>query len=541
MTRRGNEAIIEQFLADGITHMFGNPGTVEQGFLDALEKYDDFHYVLALQEAVAVGIADGYARATGGPGLVQLHSGVGLGNGIGMMYQAMRGHTPLVVVAGESGVRYEAMDAQMAVDLVAMARPVTKYATRVTDPSSVLRVLRRAVKTAMTPPRGPVFVALPLDVLDQPNDEPVLPSTVPHTRTVPVHELVASAAAMLRGAGRPLVLIGDGVAESGAQEELTRVAELLGAEVRGVTVSEMCIDARHPLYGGELGHMFGEVSRAAVEKADAVLVVGTYLFPEVFPDLASPFRPGTRIVHVDLNSYEIAKNHPVTLGLVADPRATLAALEGELRRSMTPGEREAAARRLRAATEARPPEREDDSLPAAFAAQLAARAPEDVMVFDEGLTASGVLAAHLPARLPGHWFQTRGGSLGVGIPGAVGIKIAHPEKTVVGFTGDGGSMYTIQALATAVREGVGAKFVVCDNRGYRLLDLNIEQYWRERDIPPHAFPRSFDLSRPEIGFVDIARGLGVEAVRVDKHSQVEEAVERMLLDDRPFLVHLITE
>src|SRR5919198_244605 len=180
-TKTGRFAIIEQFLADGITRMFGNPGTVEQGFLDVLERVPGFEYVLALQETVAVGIADGYARATAGPALVQLHSGVGLGNGIGMLYQAMRGHSPLVVIAGEAGVRYDAMNAQMAADLVAMARPVTKCATRVTHPGSVLRVLRRAVQAAMTPPRGPVFVALPMDVLDAPNTEPVLATHFPHT------------------------------------------------------------------------------------------------------------------------------------------------------------------------------------------------------------------------------------------------------------------------------------------------------------------------------------------------------------------------
>src|SRR4051812_11144830 len=127
--RTGKRAILEQFRADGFRYMFGNPGTVEQGFLDELTDVDGLDYVLALQEAAAVGVADGYARATGGPALLQLHSGVGLGNAVGMLYQAMRGHTPLLVVAGESGVRYDAMDAQMAVDLVAMARPVTKYAT----------------------------------------------------------------------------------------------------------------------------------------------------------------------------------------------------------------------------------------------------------------------------------------------------------------------------------------------------------------------------------------------------------------------------
>src|ERR1041384_6847345 len=115
--KAGRFAIIEQLLADDIHYMFGNPGTVEQGFLDSLEEYPDFHYIMGLQETIAVGMADGYARATKKPTICQLHSGVGLGNGIGMMYQAMRGHAPIVVIAGESGIRYDAMDSQMAAAL----------------------------------------------------------------------------------------------------------------------------------------------------------------------------------------------------------------------------------------------------------------------------------------------------------------------------------------------------------------------------------------------------------------------------------------
>jgi len=176
--RPGKVAMFEQLRADGFDRMFGNPGTVEQGFLDEAGQVPELEYVLALQESVAVAMADGYARAGRRPALVQLHSGVGLGNGIGMLYQARRGHSPLVVLVGEAGVCYDAMDAQMAVDLVAMARPVTKYATRVLHPASVLRVLRRAVKIAMTPPRGPVLVVLPMDVLDAltaPNMWPTCP------------------------------------------------------------------------------------------------------------------------------------------------------------------------------------------------------------------------------------------------------------------------------------------------------------------------------------------------------------------------------
>ncbi|BFU47630.1 thiamine pyrophosphate-binding protein [Krasilnikovia sp. MM14-A1004] len=534
--------MIEQFLADGITHMFGNPGTVEQGFLDALEQFPDFHYILTLQETVAAGIADGYARATGGPAVLQLHSGVGLGNGIGMMYQSKRGHAPLVVVAGESGIAYDSMDAQMAADLVAMAKPVTKWATRVVDHRSLLRVLRRAIKIAMTPPRGPVFVALPMDVLDALNDEPVLPTVIPDTRTLPAPDLVARAAALLAPAQRPVILVGDGVSVAGAEPELARVAEKLGADVWFVDSSEAHLPAAHPLTRGAIGHMFGPVSRAAVADADAVLIVGTYVFPEVFPDLETPFRRDAAIVHVDLDAYEIAKNHPVTLGLVADPKPTLDAIATTLDRLRTPNQNAAAAARIEARrAEKAAAQPSEDTLIDAFLAELARRAPKDLMVFDEALTASDYVVKHLQPSLPGHYFLTRGGSLGVGIPGAVGMKIAHPDKTVVSFSGDGGSLYTYQALWTAVRHNVPAAFVVCNNHRYELLNKNIAQYWNERHISAHPYPTSFDLSHPEVDFVGLAHSFGAEGMRVDKPDQVAEAVDRLLTTNRPFLIDLLTD
>ncbi|MFD0354916.1 thiamine pyrophosphate-binding protein [Streptomyces sp. NPDC127110] len=536
----GRERLIEQFKADGLNVMFGNPGTVEQGFLDAVDAAADFQYVLALQETVAAGIADGYARATGGAALLQLHSGVGLGNGIGMLYQSLRGHTPLVVVAGDAGVRYDAMDAQMASDLVAMAKPVTKYATRVTDPRSVLRTIRRAVKIALTPPRGPVFVALPMDVLDEPNSEPVLPATVPLTDVAPSPASVGRAAELLAGAEHPVVLVGDGVALSGAQAELAAVAELLGADVYEVDSSEVNIAASHPLRRGQTGHMFGPHSKELVGRADGVLIVGTYVFPEVFPELENPFRPGAKVVHIDLNTYEIAKNHPVDLGLAADPRHALRALAGVLEQRMTPARRAAAAARLEVRTRERARaalERTDDDTPmAVFLRTLAERTGGDLIVFDEALTTSPLVTRYLPPERPGDYHLTRGGSLGVGFPGAVGAKLAHPDRLVVGFAGDGGSMYTYQALWTAVRHGIAAKFVVCNNRKYRLLDDNIAQYWRERDIAEHAFPGSFDLSRPEIDFAGLARALGAEGTRVEKPDEAAAAVTRMLAHPGPYLV-----
>jgi thiamine pyrophosphate-dependent acetolactate synthase large subunit-like protein len=550
--RTGRFAMIEQFLADGITHMFGNPGTVEQGFLDALEEFPEFQYIMGLQETIPVGIADGFARATKRPTVVQLHSGVGLGNGIGMMYQAMRGHAPLVVIAGESGIKYDAMDAQMAADLVSMARPVTKWATRVVDPNSLLRVLRRAIKTAGTAPMGPVFVALPADVLDAINTEPVVPTSFPSTDVVPAPAQLAQAAGMLAAALHPVIIMGDGIAYAHAQPELERVAELLGADVWGADSSEVNIRYTHPLYRGQLGHMFGGTSSRVTTQADAVLIVGTYVFPEVYPNLEDVFAPAAKVIHIDLNAYEIAKNFPVDLGLVSHPKLTLAALADRLDGALSAGQRQTARSRVDASGETRRVElaRElahdhsvRDEVPmraTRFMEELAKQAPPDAIIFDEALTTSPDVTRHLPPTLPGHFFQTRGGSLGVGIPGAIGVKIANPEKIVIGFTGDGGGMYTIQALWTAARYNIAAKFVICNNQSYLLLKLNILQYWAEQvGVQRHAFPIGFDLDNPVIDFTQLSLSMGVEALTVDHPDQVAVAVKQMLAHDGPFLINLV--
>ncbi len=551
--KTGRFAILEQFLADGMAHMFGNPGTVEQGFVDALSDYPDLRYILTLQESVAIMMADGYARATQKPTLVQLHSTPGVGNAIGALYQAKRGHSPLVVIGGDAGVKYLGMDAQMAGDLVAFAEPVTKWSTMVADPSSLLRVLRRAIKIAATPPMGPVYVCLPMDVLDAATNEEVRPTSVPSTRVRPDDRLLRDAARILTGARTPVILAGDGVAYSGAQDELTRVAEMLGAEVWEADAGEVNMSYTHPLYQGMTGHMFGRSSLPIMSKGDVVLACGTYLLPEVFPELGRIFAPGAQVIHIDLNLYEIAKNHPVDLGMLGDPKLSLAALADVMQETMSAAQKEAAAVRTRqvaAQKEAkRKAELEKDrasreAMPvkmARFMEELAAEVPPGAIVFDEALTNSPPVVRYMPPARTGEYFLTRGGSLGVGIPGAIGAKLARPERTVIGFTGDGGAMYTIQALWTAARHNVDAKFVVCNNASYRLLQLNIDAYWKEREIPAHDFPLAFDLSYPPLRFDEMAHSMGVSGVRVERPSEIAPAIRQMLAHPGPFLIDLVLE
>lgn len=548
----GHRRLLEQLRADGVRYLFGNPGSTEEGLLDELTRFPDVAYVLGLQEAALVSIADGYAQAAGHPAVVLLHSGVGLGNAAGGIYHAMRRQTPMVVLAGEAGVEYDAMDAQMAADLVGMARPITKYATRVIHPDSLLRLFRRCLKVAATPPRGPVFLAVPQDILDQPNEEPVTPTVVPWTRVVPEQSVLDDVAGLLAGARSPVILVGDGVAASGAVAELTRFAETWGAGVYGVTASELLMPWHHPLWRGLTGHMFGAGSAAAVAGADAVLVCGTYLFPEVFPLTHSPFRDGARVVHIDLDAAAIAKNHPVTVGLVSDPRLTLRGLTEAMRRTMTAAQREAAGERARSvagqtidahAERTRLDATRRDRVPlrmSTVAEQLARLLPADAVVFDESLTHSAELTRWLPPQAPGAFFQTPGGTLGVGIPGAVGAKLAHPDRTVVGLTGDGGALYTYQALWTAAHLRIDVKLIVCHNASYRLLKQNLAAY-RQDDSPDQRYPPFFDLTSPRVDFVRLAEALGVAAYRLVEPVQVEAALRTLLDHDGPALLEVVLD
>jgi benzoylformate decarboxylase len=311
------------------------------------------------------------------------------------------------------------------------------------------------------------------------------------------------------------------------------------------------MSASHPLFKGLLGHMFGEHSRAITAQADAILICGTYVFPEVFPALAGVFAPGAPVIHIDLDAYEIAKNFPVDLGLVSDPKMTLARLADALEATMSTEQRQAAHTRMAHLGAAKEQElvsqRTTDSAlrsnvplyPSRFMEELAAQLPRDAIVFDEALTCSPEVVRYLSPDVPGRYFLTRGGSLGVGLPGALGVKLANPEKPVVGFSGDGGSMYTIQALWTAAHHGIDAKFVIFNNQSYKLLKVNLMQYWRERQIEDHEFPACFDLANPVIRFDDLARSMGVAAARVETPQQIAPAIQQALVHDGPFLIDLI--
>jgi benzoylformate decarboxylase len=468
---------------------------------------------------------------------VQLHSGVGLGNGIGMLYQAFRGHSPIIVIAGYPGTAYDAMDGQMACDLVAMARPVVKWAAKVIHKDSVLRTVRRAVKIAQTPPCGPVFVALPLDVLDEYNTEEVFTTPQIDVNVSACAETIGGIAEILSKAERPLFIIGDGISFANGKTELELLADTTGAKVYGADSSLVNFDHANRCWQGELGHMFGADSAEKVKDADVVLISGTYVFPEVFPLLQSPFAAAAKIIHIDFDSYEIAKNHRVDIAVAANPKLVFGEIFKALKNMLTQSQKDNIGKRIASLESVNIPVSGADNLTGYFMERLAASAPRDLIIFDEALTASNYIGKYFVKSAAGGFFQTRGGSLGVGIPGAMGIKLYAPEKTVICFTGDGGSMYTIQALYTAARYKIGIKIVIFNNHSYQLLKNNISRYWQDQGLEKHGFPGCFSLEN-HINYAELSKSMGVDGIRVLNKQDVDFAVKRMLKDDSPFLVEL---
>jgi len=559
---RGHEAIIRQFLANGIDHMFGNPGTVEQGFLDALEDVPEMKYILTLQESIAVLCADGYARSRLKPALVQIHSSPGLGNAIGNLYQAKRGNSPLVVIGGDAGIKYQAMDAQMAADLVAMAEPVTKWSAMVQHPSSLLRMVRRAIKVASTPPCGPVYLCLPEDMLDAEITEEIYPAHIPSFDIHPTIANLTECADLIKSANNPIILVGDGIAWSNGLDPLVELAEKIGAKVYSADGGEVNFPDNHLLNYGSTGHMFGSSSFPKMQDCDLCLALGCYLLPEVFPHLGEIFKASTKVIHIDVDPSNIAKNHRVDVSYIGSPGTFLRELlpvlnntydESNIKSALLRKEKlEAASPVINNNIEETyqtvpkyPDEQYDDKTTymasGYFFKVLSEKLPANSILFDEALTNSPPLGHHLPGIKIGDKMMTRGGSLGTGFPSAIGAKAAHPDRTVIGFSGDGGSMYTIQCLWTAVRHGINAKFVVCQNRSYRLLQANITQFWKERGITGRNFPTSFDLSYPEIHFDDIAKSFGMDAERIWSPAQVPDAIDRMLASNKPYLINLVLE
>jgi benzoylformate decarboxylase len=533
---RGREVFMQSLVAHGVEKIFGNPGTTESPLLDALADHPAIEYVCHLHEGCAVGAASYYARAAGKTAVVSLHVAPGLGNGIGMIYNALKANAPMVITAGQQDTRMLRREPILSHDLAAMAAPVTKWSTEVRDADEMDEVMRRAFKIANDPPYGPVFVALPINVMEQQTENAAKAPGQMHRLPAPDPQGVNELCDRLLGAQAPLIVVGDEVARTGAVPALVALAERIGAPVwfEGIR--------GHASFPSEHPHARASVpfDAAAIRKtfdgADLVLLVGGAFFEEVWFSTGSPFPDKACVLQIESSAKPLAYNHAINVGVVGELGATLKALDAALAAHTNATWSSAAAKRCEALAEQKSAlqsayrgrlekawDRHPISMPRVMA-ELASATPADAVIVEESITASMDFAAAFSFDGSDRLLGARGGGIGQGVAGAIGASVAYPGRPVLCVSGDGSAMYSIQSLWTAARHELPIVFVILVNREYRVLKHNLDIYRHRFDANSDKPYPQMDLGSPQMGFVELAAGMGVPGVRVDEAAKLAPAI-----------------
>ncbi len=424
--------LMEIVRSSGIRYLFGNPGTTELPFLDALPD-SGLEYIVALQEATAVAAADGYAQASGRVGFVNLHVLPGVANGISILHNASRARSPIVVTAGQQDTRLLLDEPILSGDMVRLTEQFTKWSYEVRRADEAPVAMRRALKLALTPPTGPVFLSLPMDLMTQMVEDNAGPAPDVRATAMPDPEAIERAASLLATAQNPLIIAGDGVARAHALPALVAVAERLGARVHGEPIYRRTVfPGDHALWRGGLFPTVPAV-RKALDNADAVLVVGASMFTWFLHAPGTAIPSELPLVQIGDDAWEVGKSHRISLGIVADIGATLRALDELLTTRMTEMQRLAAGQRFidmrkargtlvaqaRAAAEA-DADRSPISQPYLMHT-LGALLPADAVVVDESATSLGHVLRYLPLAAPDSFFSGKTGTLGWGMGAAIGV------------------------------------------------------------------------------------------------------------------------
>ena len=542
MASSGADILLDILESEGVSRVFGNPGTTELPLVEALAGRPSPEYVLALQEATAVGMADGYAQAVRSPSFVSLHSLAGLANGLANIANAAANGTPIVVTAGQQDTRHLIAEPLLSGDLVGLARPICKWAHEVRSLRELPVALRRAFRLAVAPPAGPVFLSLPMDVLDEVG-EVELP---PRSRV----ELAATGAALdelaelLASAERLLIVVGDEVARADGVTAAVELAEAIGAEVAGAPLyGAVNFPSEHPLWRGALPHDAAAIARF-LEPFDRVLALGAPVFLTYNYTNGAAVPESVELLQVHPNPAELGKTYAARLAVLGDPAVCARALAAACRDRLDGGVRE---ERLRRVTEQRNEtvRRFDETArsrydripmaPMAAAHALSAALPAGGIVVDESVTLGPYVRGYHRTRGPGTYFFNRGAGLGWGMPAAVGVQLADFDRSVLAIVGDGSALYAPQALWTAAHYDLPVVFAIVNNNEYRILKHAVDARGH-----PGAYV-GLDLAQPAVDFGALAGSLGVRAERVESAHDVVDAVRAAFAARRPCVLELPIE
>ncbi len=545
--RSGADILLDVLESEGGEYIFGNPGTTELPLIDALVDRPGLHYVLGLHEATVVAMADGYAQASGKPGFVNLHTAGGLGHGLGNLLNAYTSATPLVVTAGQQDSRHAITDPLLQGDLVSIARPACKWAVEITSPDQIPILMHRAFQDCQATPRGPVFLSLPMNVMEATSTVRI--PVTSHVDRRPVASSLPELAAELTAVapGKVAIIAGDEISFNDAHKEVVNLAELLAAPVFGSSwPAHIPYPTSHYLWQGNLPTQAIGIANA-MQGFDCVFALGGKSFITILYTEASALPEGCELFQLSVDGRDLGRTYPSKLSVVGDIEYSLRELNALIRTNIEPWaatfEAERVAARRRFEERKRTLHEHAESLahleaihPLVAARELAASIGSTPIV-DEAIATASHLRSFLNNNAPRQYSFLRGGALGWGMPAAVGFSLGLGRRPVVSLVGDGAAMYSPQALWTAANEDLPVTFVVVNNREYNVLKNFMRSHPHYRSTRTGRFI-GMDLREPPIDFQALAASMGVSACRVTEAGQIGDAVTAAIAARKPRLVEI---
>jgi benzoylformate decarboxylase len=541
--RTGSQILLEVLRSEGVELIFGNPGTTELALLDALAGADDLHYVLGLQEASVLGMADGYAQASGKVAFVNLHACAGLGNAMGNLSNARMTNVPIVITAGQQDQRHLVYDPLLTGDVVSMARPLCKWAQEVRTVEELPILLRRAFHDAATYPCGPVFLSLPMDVMEAISDLPLPARTARAEFEAPSMDEMARRLTDLPA--RTCIVAGELVARSGAVDALVQIAEALDVPVFGSPFhTDIPFPVEHPLWQHNLPIEHRGMLRS-LEQFERILVIDDHPFLMYNYTDTLPYKQGTRLLQMASHREAIGRCHAVEFGVAGSLGGMLTSLSKLLEDKNTPAAKPTMLRRI---TERNQEEsdrnallanlKQDDQIhPLQAAAEILKAVPQQARIVDESLATNAYVRRLLHGRKQGHYHFMKGAGLGWGMPAAVGVALAHTDEPVVCLVGDGAALYSPQAMWTAAHLELPVTFIVLNNAEYNIL----KNYLRSRTGSNGSHGRfvGMEIDKPVIDYVAMAESYGLSAQRFTGIEGLQQAIKEAIHSSRPSLIEVM--
>ena len=547
-TMSGKQAVLEMLKAEGIEYIFGNPGTSEGPLIDMLGDYPEFKYIMALQESVAMGMGESFARSTEKTSFVSLHVDSGLANGIALMLDALNTGTPMVVTSANYDSR---KINETKTDLAELVRPVTKWAVELDLPDQIPSVLRRAFNEANSHPKGPVYVGFTANALEGIADMNIVPSGKVHDEVIPSPSGILEAANLLTKAKNPALMVGDRVSDDNAISESVSIAELLGMAVFQSRGAEVSFPTTHPQYQG-MHSLRSQESRESLKEFDVILTVGMDTLDELFYWGDVILDESQKLIHIDPIPGRVGRSEPTDVGIISNCKTGLAELITEV--SKTVDQIIVNTRKSQVISDAlSQKEAYEESVkekwnstpmsPARMMYELSNAIPKNSIVVDDSISNRAAMRHYFPATERNDIRGVRGQSIGGGIGATMGTQCAFPDRPVFGVLGDGSTMMTVQGLWTAANDKIPCIFVICNNGMYRVLKTNFNVYQKEILNEPEPAGDNLlysDFVTP-FNLCTIAEGMGLHSERVTDPNEIAGAVDRALASGGPALLDIVID